>query len=156
MLDEFSATVEKIYAAAADASPQVTELLHDTAMPDPHSQQAAIAPTEMGPVTAEMLQAAMAGVAQHSVANAQAGEEAVAHAPELGQVLADALESTPAHVPEIHALLHALGDDGHLAKGFAAAAAMAEHAAPTAFAAGHPIVGAEILAMHMDAVPPAA
>jgi hypothetical protein len=64
-------------------------------------------------VSAEMLQAAMAGIAQHNGANGSATVSPEHGQAELGQVLADALHAGAAEKPDVDSLLNAIHDPAH-------------------------------------------
>jgi hypothetical protein len=112
---QFASDEHGDHAISAHGPPQVGDLLEGT--PASHATGAesfAFAHAAPG-ISAEMLQSAIAGIAQHSAENAasQSGAGASAAAPgshlpgELGRVLSDALGGEPGDRPDIDTLLSA-------------------------------------------------
>jgi VCBS repeat-containing protein len=135
---------------------QVAELLPATAAHDEVYSHPDAAPV----VSAEMLQAAMAGIAGHGVdkgaANADSGPAATA---EVSNVLADALRGGFDGTPDIDSLLHAIGGNGHSGLGVAhALAANPMFSEPFGLhAVGHMMMPlAEEMAAHISAIAPPA
>jgi Ca2+-binding RTX toxin-like protein len=99
--------------AGSEPVQHIAELLQGTSAP--HANPAATplaAAAAISPVTAEMLQAAMAGV-QHAAERPGATVDPSAHgSAELGHVLADALAIGNGK-PDIESLLHAVGGPAH-------------------------------------------
>jgi hypothetical protein len=97
---------------AAEPEQQMAELLQGTSAHGNPVAKPLSAAGSVSPVTAEMLQAAMAGV-QHAVQKPGATVDASAHgSAELGQVLADAL-AVAGSKPDIESLLNAVGGSVH-------------------------------------------
>ena len=144
---------------------QVSELLHATEVRvnAPASEPLAVA-FATASVSAEMLQAAIAGIAQHSVdsqaANHAFTDHSAAHlalgSAELGQIMSDALGSGSIEKPDIDALLNAVGRtaDPHMQMSHAlATVAPAHEAIAFTHPAFHMQANAETMALHADAPP---
>jgi hypothetical protein len=98
--------------SAAQPEQQIAELLQGTTAHGNPIATPLSAAGSVSPVTAEMLQAAMAGV-QHAVEKPGTTVDASAHgSAELGQVLADAL-AVAGGKPDIESLLNAVGGSVH-------------------------------------------
>ena len=140
-------------------APHLTELLQAT--DQPHSSPADVSSTSgaMSPVSAEMLQAAMAGVAQHAAERPVAAVGDSAHATaELGQVLADALAGASNARTDIDSLLDAAAGHGNGHLQVAHNLTMGAPGTAEAFGFGHLPMHTPILeAMALDpAAPPPA
>ena len=135
----------------------LSSLLQGTELPDAASasQQLAVADAIL-PVSAEMLQSAMAGIAAHGIE-----PSAVAANPggDLSQVLADAIAGASSHGPDINALLSALpgADSGHPLASLAvtAGADFTADSMTLASLTQHMAFASEVMLIHQDA-PPAA
>jgi VCBS repeat-containing protein len=127
-------------------------------MPAPAASEAS-GPAPAGAVaavSAEMLQAAMAGVAQHAESVSPAAAAAV-HAPgELGQVLADALAGGSPD-SQVDTLLSAIpaSEPGQsaIASSLAMHSGLAMDSAAFAFSAVHMVLGHDAMMVHQDAAP---
>ena len=141
------------------AAQHPAELLQAT--DQPHNSPADVSSTSgaVSPVSAEMLQAAMAAVAQHAAERpvAAVGDDAHATA-ELGQVLADALAGASNARTDIDSLLDAATGQGNGHLQVAHNLTMGAPGTADAFGFGHlpmhtPIL--EAMALHPAAPPPA-
>src|SRR4029078_11720652 len=102
-----------IDAAPGLTAEALTSLLQGTELPDAASASQQLAGLDaIAPVSAEMLQSAMAGIAAHG---GEPSVTAVNPGSDLSQVLADAIAGGSSHAPDIEALLSALpgADSGH-------------------------------------------
>jgi Ca2+-binding RTX toxin-like protein len=136
---------------------QLGELLAASHAPGP----AAIPVSAAAPiVSAEMLQAAMAGVAQHSIHNEVTGKTPIHDAAQLGHVLSDALSGGSAAHVDIESLLNAVGPktegSGQLPHPLATGG-FGSHATPFfELSMAHPaFFPVHMMDMHQDAPPPA-
>ena len=112
-------------------------------------------------VSAEMLQAAMAGIAQHSVAKTDANTGGLDNAAgQVSHVLSDSLAGGSEGKPDIDSLLHAISGVGHaqidVAHALAAAGSMLHE--PFGFQSGAHVLMPLIdeMAAHVAGVPPPA
>jgi hypothetical protein len=107
------------------------------------------------PVSAEMLQAAMAAVAQHGAGNAGAHPVSANSAVQVSHVLSDALAGGSSGKPDIDSLLHALGSAGHGNPDPVHALAIAgPHDALTQFHYGaHVLPTIDMMALHAASAP---
>jgi hypothetical protein len=133
----------------------LTQLPQDAVAPDSHAGAEPLTGADtIGPVSAAMLQAAMAGVGHHAAVPAPPAAGVDGHASvELAQVLADALAGDSAHTPA-EALLSAIATQGPAPAidtvlgtgGFAEA-----HFAAFQFMSAQMAFGHEAMLVHQDA-----
>jgi hypothetical protein len=98
---------------ASEPEQHLAELLQGTSAPHGNPAPMPVSGAAVSPVTAEMLQAAMAGV-QHAAEKPGATVDVSQHgSAELGQILADALAVGSSGKPDVESLLHAVGGPVH-------------------------------------------
>jgi len=144
------------FASVHEPVQQVTELLQGTAET---ARAEVFAHADAAPaVSAEMLQAAMAGVAQQATDKSAAqGDSAAAVTADLGHVLADALAGGSDGKPDIESLLHAIVGGGHGAADVGHALAAVGPMVNEAFSPSHVMMPlAEEMAAHIAAITPPA
>jgi VCBS repeat-containing protein len=144
------------FASVHEPVQQVTELLQGTAET---ARAEVFAHADAAPaVSAEMLQAAMAGVAQQAADKSAAqGDSAAAVTADVGHVLADALAGGSDGKPDIESLLHAIVGGGHGAADVGHALAAVGPMVNEAFSPSHVMMPlAEEMAAHIAAITPPA
>ena len=144
------------FASVHEPVQQVTELLQGTAET---ARAEVFAHADAAPaVSAEMLQAAMAGVAQQATDKSAAqGDSAAAVTADVGHVLADALAGGSDGKPDIESLLHAIVGGGHGAADVGHALAAVGPMVNEAFSPSHVMMPlAEEMAAHIAAITPPA
>ena len=144
------------FASVHEPVQQVTELLQGTAET---ARAEVFAHADAAPaVSAEMLQAAMAGVAQQATDKSAAqGDSAAAVTADLGHVLADALAGGSDGKPDIESLLYAIVGGGHGAADVGHALAAVGPMVNEAFSPSHVMMPlAEEMAAHIAAITPPA
>ena len=140
------------FASVHEPVQQVTELLQGTAET---ARAEVFAHADAAPaVSAEMLQAAMAGVAQQATDKSAAqGDSAAAVTADLGHVLADALAGGSDGKPDIESLLYAIVGGGHGAADVGHALAAVGPMFNEAFSPSHVMMPlAEEMAAHIAAI----
>ena len=140
------------FASVHEPVQQVTELLQGTAET---ARAEVFAHADAAPaVSAEMLQAAMAGVAQQATDKSAAqGDSAAAVTADVGHVLADALAGGSDGKPDIESLLYAIVGGGHGAADVGHALAAVGPMFNEAFSPSHVMMPlAEEMAAHIAAI----
>ena len=140
------------FASVHEPVQQVTELLQGTAET---ARAEVFAHADAAPaVSAEMLQAAMAGVAQQAADKSAAqGDSAAAVTADVGHVLADALAGGSDGKPDIESLLYAIVGGGHGAADVGHALAAVGPMFNEAFSPSHVMMPlAEEMAAHIAAI----
>ena len=144
--------IDQPFVSAHEPVQQVTELLQGTGEA---ARAEVFAHADAAPaVSAEMLQAAMAGVAQQATDKSAAqGDSAAAVTADLGHVLADALAGGSDGKPDIESLLYAIVGGGHGAADVGHALAAVGPMFNEAFSPSHVMMPlAEEMAAHIAAI----
>ncbi|WP_155264808.1 beta strand repeat-containing protein, partial [Sphingomonas segetis] len=113
--------------ASEHAPRELSELASGTDAPQPPAAEPLAFAGAMPAISADMLEAAMAGIAHHSIG--KTGGVPATHDGEpakLTEILSDVLSNGPGGKPDIDSLLSAMGDSGHHHGDLTLALAMAE------------------------------